>query len=83
MSAGMDPRLSADSEIKRLQEMVKRLESRNAQLKSGEATRPRTANSMERIRDENSLDDVPLMDFKEDESDNEDTWLVLFMFLSP
>lgn len=70
-------RKSAGSDIKRLQEMVKRLEEQNAQLKSTDSRRVPS----NRINDDNmvkvklNLDDVPLLDLNTMVEEDEDTWL--------
>ncbi|XP_027045798.1 serine/arginine repetitive matrix protein 1-like [Pocillopora damicornis] len=70
-------RKSAGSDIKRLQEMVKRLEEQNAQLKSTDSRRVPS----NRINDDNmvkvklNLDDVPLLDLNAMVEEDEDTWL--------
>ena len=69
-------RKSAGSDIKRLQEMVKRLEEQNAQLKSTDSRRVPS----NRINDDNmvkvklNLDDVPLLDLNTMVEEDEDTW---------
>lgn len=80
-------RKSAGSDIKRLQEMVKRLEEQNAQLKSTDSRRVPS----NRINDDNmvkvklNLDDVPLLDLNAMVEEDEDTWwvtLVIFAFFT-
>lgn len=75
MSVGMDVRVSADSDIKRLQEMVKRLEGQNAQLKNSEGFR-RSGKKMDPVKVQLGLDDVPLLDLNGGKVDEEDSWLV-------
>ena len=79
-------RKSAGSDIKRLQEMVKRLEEQNAQLKNTDFTSSRrTPNN--KVMDEGnvvkvklSLDDVPLLDLNAVVEEDEDTWQVTDFF---
>ncbi|XP_067040566.1 SLAIN motif-containing protein 2-like [Acropora muricata] len=75
-------RKSAGSDIKRLQEMVKRLEEQNAQLKSSDLTSSGNASSKGRVMGEENmvkvklnLDDVPLLDLNAGVEEDEDTWL--------
>lgn len=72
-------RKSAGSDIKRLQEMVKRLEEQNAQLKNTDSNR-RIPNRMidvdNMVKVKLNLDDVPLLDLNSMIEEDEDTWLV-------
>ncbi|XP_068702227.1 SLAIN motif-containing protein 2-like isoform X2 [Montipora capricornis] len=77
-----ESRKSAGSDIKRLQEMVKRLEEQNAQLKNTEFTSSRKTSNNGRVVGEDSmvkvklsLDDVPLLDLNAVAEEEEDTWL--------
>lgn len=74
-------RKSAGSDIKRLQEMVKRLEEQNAQLKNSDSTPGRrTPNNGKVMSEDNivkvklNLDDVPLLDLNSVVEEDEDTW---------
>ena len=74
-------RKSAGSDIKRLQEMVKRLEEQNAQLKSTDSRRVisnRVIGEDNMVKVKLNLDDVPLLDFNAMVEEDEDTWLVNF-----
>ena len=83
-------RKSAGSDIKRLQEMVKRLEEQNAQLKNSEFTSSRKTSNNGGVVGEDSmvkvklsLDDVPLLDLNAVAEEEEDTWQVTVLcFLS-
>ena len=82
-------RKSAGSDIKRLQEMVKRLEEQNAQLKSSDLTSNGNASSKGRVMGEENmvkvklnLDDVPLLDLNAGVEEDEDTWQVQNIYLS-
>ena len=82
-------RKSAGSDIKRLQEMVKRLEEQNAQLKSSDLTSSGNASSKGRVMGEENmvkvklnLDDVPLLDLNAGVEEDEDTWQVQNIYLS-
>lgn len=74
-------RKSAGSDIKRLQEMVKRLEEQNAQLKTSDYSLSRRTPNNRVMGDENmvkvklNLDDVPLLDLNAMVEEDEDTWL--------
>ena len=75
-------RKSAGSDIKRLQEMVKRLEEQNAQLKTSDYSLSRRTPNNRVMGDENmvkvklNLDDVPLLDLNAMVEEDEDTWQV-------
>lgn len=74
-------RKSAGSDIKRLQEMVKRLEEQNAQLKNTDSRRVtsnRVIGEDNMVKVKLNLDDVPLLDFNAMVEEDEDTWLVNF-----
>ncbi|XP_032231095.1 nucleolar protein dao-5 isoform X2 [Nematostella vectensis] len=87
MSAAMDLRISADSDIKRLREMVQKLEEKNAGLNLGEnpasnRLEPETFDDeimnvdlAKRVAVKLRLEDVPLLDLRESDSEEEDTWL--------
>lgn len=82
-------RKSAGSDIKRLQEMVKRLEEQNAQLKNSDSTSSGNASSKGRVMGEENmvkvklnLDDVPLLDLNAGIEEDEDTWQVQNIHLS-
>ncbi|XP_073252720.1 uncharacterized protein [Porites lutea] len=75
-------RKSAGSDIKRLQEMVKRLEEQNAQLKSSDYSLNRRTPNNRVMGDEATmvkvklnLDDVPLLDLNAAVEEDDDTWL--------
>lgn len=89
----MDLRISADADIKRLREMVQKLEEKNAGLKTHDsprlgrepanytgATRSYTSDRMNaspvpsRVAVKLHLDDVPLMDLSDVDSEEEDSW---------
>lgn len=74
-------RKSAGSDIKRLQEMVKRLEEQNAQLKSSDYSLNRRTPNNRVMGDEATmvkvklnLDDVPLLDLNAAVEEDDDTW---------
>lgn len=71
-------RKSAGSDIKRLQEMVKRLEEQNAQLKNTDNRRTpnRVIGEDNMVKVKLNLDDVPLLDLNAMVEEDEDTWLV-------
>ena len=72
-------RKSAGSDIKRLQEMVKRLEEQNAQLKNTDSSRripSRMIDVDNMVKVKLNLDDVPLLDLNSMKEEDEDTWLV-------
>lgn len=71
-------RKSAGSDIKRLQEMVKRLEEQNAQLKNTDNRRVpnRVIDVDNMVKVKLNLDDVPLLDLNAMVEEDEDTWLV-------
>ncbi|EDO35366.1 predicted protein [Nematostella vectensis] len=83
----MDLRISADSDIKRLREMVQKLEEKNAGLNLGEnpasnRLEPETFDDeimnvdlAKRVAVKLRLEDVPLLDLRESDSEEEDTWL--------
>ena len=79
-------RKSAGSDIKRLQEMVKRLEEQNAQLKNTDFTSSRRTPNNKVMGEGNvvkvklSLDDVPLLDLNTVVQEDEDTWQVNDLF---
>lgn len=79
-------RKSAGSDIKRLQEMVKRLEEQNAQLKGNDYTSNRRIPNNRAMGDGNmvkvklNLDDVPLLDLNAMVEEDEDTWQVFPTF---
>lgn len=79
-------RKSAGSDIKRLQEMVKRLEEQNAQLKNTDFTSSRRTPNNKVMGEGNvvkvklSLDDVPLLDLNTVLEEDEDTWQVNDLF---
>ncbi|XP_078369123.1 uncharacterized protein LOC144653080 [Oculina patagonica] len=70
-------RKSAGSDIKRLQEMVKRLEEQNAQLKNTDNRRVsnRAIDVDNMVKVKLNLDDVPLLDLNAMVEEDEDTWL--------
>ena len=80
-------RKSAGSDIKRLQEMVKRLEEQNAQLKNTDFTSNRRPPNSRVMGDGNmvkvklNLDDVPLLDLNSVVEEDEDTWQVKYFVL--
>lgn len=69
-------RKSTGSDIKRLQEMVKRLEVQNAQLKSTDNRRTPNNGIDNMVKVKLNLDDVPLLDLNAMVEEDEDTWLV-------
>ena len=69
-------RKSAGSDIKRLQEMVKRLEEQNAQLKNNDNRRTPNKGEDNMVKVKLNLDDVPLLDLNAMAEEDEDTWLV-------
>jgi len=69
-------RKSAGSDIKRLQEMVKRLEEQNAQLKNTDNRRTPNKGEDNMVKVKLNLDDVPLLDLNAMVEEDEDTWLV-------
>jgi len=69
-------RKSAGSDIKRLQEMVKRLEEQNAQLKNTDIRRTPNKGEDNMVKVKLNLDDVPLLDLNAMGEEDEDTWLV-------
>ena len=69
-------RKSAGSDIKRLQEMVKRLEEQNAQLKNTDNRRIPNNVEDNMVKVKLNLDDVPLLDLNAMVEEDEDTWLV-------
>ncbi|XP_020608993.1 SLAIN motif-containing protein-like [Orbicella faveolata] len=68
-------RKSAGSDIKRLQEMVKRLEEQNAQLKNTDNRRTPNKGEDNMVKVKLNLDDVPLLDLNAMVEEDEDTWL--------
>lgn len=89
----MDLRISADADIKRLREMVQKLEEKNAAIKTPESLRlgsePSSSSSpvskyksekmssspvLERVAVRLHLDDVPLMNLSDADSEEEDSW---------
>ncbi|XP_031554965.1 SLAIN motif-containing protein 2-like isoform X2 [Actinia tenebrosa] len=91
----MDLRISADADIKRLREMVQKLEEKNAGLKTHDSprlgresaantgTRSYTSERMNanpvtsRVAVKLHLDDVPLMNLSDVDSEEEDSWLYM------
>lgn len=69
-------RKSTGSDIKRLQEMVKRLEVQNAQLKNTDNRRTPNNGIDNMVKVKLNLDDVPLLDLNAMVEEDEDTWLV-------
>ena len=69
-------RKSTGSDIKRLQEMVKRLEEQNAQLKNTDNRRTPNKGEDNMVKVKLNLDDVPLLDLNAMGEEDEDTWLV-------
>lgn len=69
-------RKSTGSDIKRLQEMVKRLEVQNAQLKNTDNRRTPNIGEDNMVKVKLNLDDVPLLDLNAMVEGDEDTWLV-------
>ena len=90
MITAMDLRISADADIKRLREMVQKLEEKNAGLKSSDSPRlgrREPLNTGTRYRDRMpyspplgrvavklNLDDVPLMNLSDVDSEEDDSW---------
>lgn len=90
MNTAMDLRISADADIKRLREMVQKLEEKNVAIKTPENPRQsKVASSpvskyknekmisspvLERVAVRLHLDDVPLMNLSDADSEDEDTW---------
>lgn len=86
----MDLRISADADIKRLREMVQKLEEKNAVIKTPESPRQgrepaspvskykndrmNSSPVLERVAVRLHLDDVPLMDLSDADSEEEDSW---------
>lgn len=68
-------RKSTGSDIKRLQEMVKRLEVQNAQLKNTDNRRTPNNGIDNMVKVKLNLDDVPLLDLNAMVEEDEDTWL--------
>jgi hypothetical protein len=85
----MDLRISADADIKRLREMVQKLEEKNAGLKTLDSPRlgRESANTANRYTSDRMnaspvskvavklhLDEVPLLDLSDVDSEEEDSW---------
>lgn len=92
LTTTMDLRISADADIKRLREMVQKLEEKNAGLKAHDGSRlGREANTgttryisdkmstnaspvLSKVAVKLHLDDVPLMNLSDVDSEEEDSW---------